>query len=81
MRYVLIGNDLTAWSIALCMGLKRRIGNLKPMQTRRIVPGIGVTCDTSKQQLLAIPDILRETMQAQPDVDAGRAHQTAVVAA
>jgi small-conductance mechanosensitive channel len=35
---------------------------------------IGVTCDTSKQQLSAIPDILRETMQAQPDVDFDRAH-------
>ena len=80
MHYVLIGNDLTAWSIALSMGLKRRIGTFERMQIRRIVAGIGVTCETSKQQLLAIPDILRETMQAQPDVDAGRAHQTAVVA-
>jgi len=76
MRYVLTGNDLTAWSIALSMGLSVCFA----VQVGRIVPGIGVTCETSKQQLLAIPDILRETMQTQPNVDAGRAHQTAVVA-
>lgn len=54
--------------------LKSRIRNFKRMQTRRIVFGIGVTYETSKQQLSAIPDILREAVQAQPDVDFDRAH-------
>lgn len=54
--------------------LKSRIRNFKRMQTRRIVFGIGVTYETSKKQVRAIPDILRETVQAQPDVDFDRAH-------
>ncbi|MGJ9420342.1 mechanosensitive ion channel family protein [Massilia sp. CMS3.1] len=54
--------------------LKSRIRNFKRMQTRRIVFGIGVTYETSKRQLLAIPDILRDIVQAQPDVDFDRAH-------
>ena len=113
MHYLLIGNDLTAWSIALGMGLAvcftvqvarwgdvgvrawlhryrthptnsglptRRIRNFKQMHTRCIVLGIGVTCETSKRQLLAIADILRETVQAPPDVDIDRAHKAAVLA-
>mgnify|MGYP000229640719 CR=1 FL=1 len=54
--------------------LKSRIRNLKRMQTRRIVFSIGVTYDTSKRQLAAIPDILRAIVQAQPEVDFDRAH-------
>ena len=54
--------------------LASRIRNFKRMQTRRIVFGIGVTYETSKQQLLAIPGILRDIVQAQPDVEFDRAH-------
>ncbi|UVW29902.1 mechanosensitive ion channel family protein [Massilia sp. H6] len=54
--------------------LKSRIRNFKRMQTRRIVFGIGVTYDTSKLQLRAIPEILREVVQAQPGVVFDRAH-------
>ena len=54
--------------------LKSRIRNFKRMQTRRIVFGIGVTYETSKQQVRAIPGILREIVQAQADVDFDRAH-------
>lgn len=40
--------------------LKSRIRNFKRMQTRRIVFGIGVTYDTSKEQLNTIPAMLRD---------------------
>lgn len=54
--------------------LRSRIRNYKRMQTRRIVFGIGVTYEISKQQLLAIPAILREAVEAQADVKFDRAH-------
>lgn len=54
--------------------LGSRIRNYKRMQTRRIVFGIGVVYEISKQQLLAIPDILREAVEAQPQVKFDRAH-------
>jgi small-conductance mechanosensitive channel len=54
--------------------LGSRIRNYKRMQTRRIVFGIGVTYEIKKQQLLAIPDILRQAVEAQPQVQFDRAH-------
>lgn len=54
--------------------LQSRIRNYKRMQTRRIVFGIGVVYEISKQQLLAIPGILREAVEAQPQVRFDRAH-------
>ena len=54
--------------------LQSRIRNYKRMQTRRIVFGIGVTYEITKQQLRAIPDILREAVEAQPQVKFDRAH-------
>jgi small-conductance mechanosensitive channel len=54
--------------------LKSRIRNFKRMQTRRIVFGIGVTYEITKQQLLAIPRILKEIVDAQPEVKLDRAH-------
>ena len=54
--------------------LKSRIRNYKRMQTRRIVFGIGVVYEISKQQLLAIPGILREIVEAQPQARFDRAH-------
>ncbi|GAB3368249.1 mechanosensitive ion channel family protein [Massilia agri] len=54
--------------------LQSRIRNYKRMQTRRIVFGIGVVYEISKQQLLAIPGILREAVEAQPQVKFDRAH-------
>ena len=54
--------------------LGSRIRNYKRMQTRRIVFGIGVVYEISKQQLLAIPGILREAVEAQPQVKFDRAH-------
>ena len=54
--------------------LGSRIRNFKRMQTRRIVFGIGVVYEISKAQLLAIPGILREAVEAQPQVKFDRAH-------
>jgi small-conductance mechanosensitive channel len=54
--------------------LQSRIRNFKRMQTRRIVFGIGVVYEITKQQLLAIPGILREAVEAQPQVKFDRAH-------
>lgn len=54
--------------------LKSRIRNFKSMQTRRISFAIGVTYETSTQQLHAIPAILRDIVKAQPNVDFDRAH-------
>lgn len=54
--------------------LSSRIRNYKRMQTRRIVFGIGVTYEISKAQLLAIPGMIREIVEAQPQVSFDRAH-------
>ena len=44
------------------------------METRRIVFAIGVTYEIGKQQLRAIPAILREVVEAQPQARFDRAH-------
>ena len=54
--------------------LKSRIRNYKRMQTRRIVFTVGVTYEIAKRQLLAIPGILREAVEAQPQARFDRAH-------
>jgi small-conductance mechanosensitive channel len=54
--------------------LKSRIRNYKRMQTRRIVFTIGVVYEIDKRQLLAIPEILREVVSAQPQARFDRAH-------
>lgn len=55
--------------------LGSRIRNFKRMQTRRIVFGVGVVYEVSKEQLQAIPGILREAVEAQqPQVKFDRAH-------
>ncbi|WP_229217417.1 mechanosensitive ion channel family protein [Massilia forsythiae] len=54
--------------------LKSRIRNYKRMQTRRIVFTVGVVYEISKSQLLAIPRILREIVDAQPQARFDRAH-------
>ena len=54
--------------------LKSRIRNYKRMQTLRIVFTIGVVYEIDKRQLLAIPEILREVVSAQPQARFDRAH-------
>jgi small-conductance mechanosensitive channel len=54
--------------------LKSRIRNYKRMETRRVVFTVGVTYEIGKRQLLAIPDILRDAVQAQPQAQFDRAH-------
>ena len=54
--------------------LRSRIRNYKRMQTRRIVFGISVPHGVGRQQVRAIPGILREVVEAQPEVVFDRAH-------
>ncbi|MFC5549087.1 mechanosensitive ion channel family protein [Massilia aerilata] len=54
--------------------LKSRIRNYKHMETRRAVFEIRVAYATSKQQLLAIPAILRDAVEAQGQASFDRAH-------
>lgn len=67
-----LGGEQVVFSNSDLLG--SRIRNYKRMQTRRIVFGIGVTYETSKALVRAIPDILREIVQAQPQVSFDRAH-------
>ena len=54
--------------------LKSRIRNLKRMQSRRIVFGIGVTYEVAADQLERIPAMLRAIVEAQPKLKFDRAH-------
>lgn len=63
-QVVLSNNDL----------LKSRIHNYKRMQERRIVFAIGVTYDTTADQLEQIPELIKEAVTAQPDTRFDRAH-------
>ncbi|MBN7813066.1 mechanosensitive ion channel family protein [Algoriphagus sp. H41] len=51
-----------------------RIHNYKKMQRRRIVFAVGVTYETSPEDLRAIPSLLQEIVSAQKDVTFDRAH-------
>ena len=67
-----LGGEQVVFSNSDLLG--SRIRNYKRMETRRIVFGIGVTYEISKQQVLAIPAILREVVEAQPQARFDRAH-------
>jgi len=54
--------------------LKSRIHNYKRMQTRRIAFTIGVTYQTTAQQLQALPGMLREAVEHQENASFDRAH-------
>jgi small-conductance mechanosensitive channel len=54
--------------------LQSRIRNYKRMVERRIVFSLGVTYDTSREKLAAIPRMIREIIESQPDVRFDRAH-------
>ncbi|SFD14237.1 mechanosensitive ion channel family protein [Massilia yuzhufengensis] len=67
-----LGGEQVVFSNSDLLG--SRIHNFKRMQTRRIVFGIGVTYELDRRQLGAIPGILREAVQAQPQARFDRAH-------
>jgi len=67
-----LGGEQVVFSNSDLLG--SRIRNYKRMQTRRIVFGIGVPHGVSKAQMRAIPAILREAVEAQPQVKFDRAH-------
>ena len=54
--------------------LGSRIRNYKRMQERRIAFSIGVTYETAADQVAAIPGMIKEIVQAQPDLRFDRAH-------
>lgn len=54
--------------------LKTRIHNCKRMQTRRIVFTIGVTYQTSSDQLQAVPGLIRAIIEKQQHAQFDRAH-------
>ncbi|MEH6435195.1 mechanosensitive ion channel family protein [Massilia sp. DD77] len=67
-----LGGEQVVFSNSDLLG--SRIRNYKRMQTRRIVFTIGVTYEIGKRQLLAIPAMLREIVEAQPQARFDRAH-------
>lgn len=54
--------------------LQSRIHNFKRMETRRIVFSVGVVYEISREQLRAIPGMLRAAVEAQANVRFDRAH-------
>lgn len=54
--------------------LSSRIRNFKRMFERRIVFGLGVTYQTPRAQVARIPDMIREAIEAEPDLRFDRAH-------
>ena len=54
--------------------LKSRLQNMTRMNRRRVAFSIGVTYDTPRDKLAAIPPMLTEIVKAQPDVSFDRAH-------
>ena len=54
--------------------LKTRIRNYKQMYERRVVFSVGVVYQTPRETLARIPEMLREIVEALPDVRFDRAH-------
>jgi small-conductance mechanosensitive channel len=54
--------------------LQSRVRNYKRMDERRIVFSLGVTYDTAKEKLRAIPAMIREAVESQKEVRFDRAH-------
>ncbi|MCE4557606.1 mechanosensitive ion channel family protein [Roseateles cellulosilyticus] len=54
--------------------LKRTVSNFKRLQTRRVSFGFGVTYDTSVEEVSAIPPLVRQLIEADPQLDFLRAH-------
>lgn len=54
--------------------LKSRIRNYKRMYERRVLFGFGVAYETPPAAVAAIPGVVREIIEAQPDVRFDRAH-------
>lgn len=53
---------------------KSRLRNFRHMRERRILFGFGVRCETTPDQLAAIPGIVRDVVEAQPKTRFERAH-------
>ncbi len=71
---------LVLWSVVMLVALanadllQSRVHNYKQMYVRRIVFGLGVTYQTSPDTIEAIPPIVREIIEAQPNARFDRGH-------
>ncbi len=70
---------LALWSVVVLVALaadllQSRVRNYKQMYVRRIVFGLGVTYQTSPDTIEAIPPIVREIIEAQPNARFDRGH-------
>ncbi len=70
--------SLSGEQIVLCNSdlLKSRVRNFKRMYERRVVFTVGVTYQTPLEKLERIPSLIREIIEAQPDLRFDRAHLT-----
>ena len=58
--------------------LKSRIRNYKRMRERRVVFAVGVTYETPREKVAAIPALLQEIVESQPSARFDRAHLKAL---
>lgn len=54
--------------------LKRTVANFKRLQTRRVAFKFGIAYDTPADQVAAVPPLLKALVEADPQLDFGRAH-------
>jgi small-conductance mechanosensitive channel len=54
--------------------LKQTVANFKRLQTRRVLFGFGITYDATAEQVAAVPQLLRELIEADPQLEYVRAH-------
>lgn len=54
--------------------LKRTVANFKRLQTRRVQFNFGITYDATADEVAAVPPLVRELIEADPQLEFARAH-------
>lgn len=54
--------------------LKRTVANFKRLQTRRVLFSFGITYDASVDEVAAVPPLVRQLVEADPQLEFARAH-------
>ncbi len=54
--------------------LKRTVANFKRLQTRRVLFAFGITSDATADEVASVPPLLRELIEADPQLEYVRAH-------
>lgn len=54
--------------------LKRTVANFKRLQTRRVLFSFGITYDASADEVAAVPPLVRQLIEADPQLEFARAH-------